>query len=160
LPWLYARRDLRVLISARVMEEIVRWPSSGALRLSCPLRGSSSRGGAQGFRALRGALAAGQSVVIVRRPEGTARVVQAGHVGWRSERSWPWCPLRWAPRRSGGWSWDEFRDTETVRPVRGALGEPSTFARGADAAQQDAAAKDIESALRSVTWRWDEEAAR
>jgi hypothetical protein len=40
------------------------------------------------------------------------------------------------------------------------FGESIQIARDADAAQEDAARKDIESALRSVTWQVDEEAAR
>jgi len=48
-----------------------------------PVRGSSSRGGAQGFRALTRALAAGRAVVIVPEAEGPREVVKPGIVGWR-----------------------------------------------------------------------------
>ena len=48
MPWLYARRDLRVLISRSRDGEIV----AALIRRFgfVPVRGSSSRGGAQGFR--------------------------------------------------------------------------------------------------------------
>jgi len=60
MPWLYGQRDLHVLISRSRDGEIV----AALIRRFgfVPVRGSSSRGGAQGFRALLRALAAGHRV--------------------------------------------------------------------------------------------------
>jgi hypothetical protein len=57
-------------------------------------------------------------------------------------------------------SWDEFRIPRPFARCVVRFGEAIQIARHADAAEQDAARKDIESALRSITWQVDEEVAR
>ncbi|HEV8530406.1 MAG TPA: lysophospholipid acyltransferase family protein [Methylomirabilota bacterium] len=160
MPWLYGRRDLHVLISRSRDGEIV----AALIRRFgfVPVRGSSSRGGAQGFRELIRALAAGESVVIVPDgPRGPREVVKPGIVGLARLSGAAVVPV--ALGASSEWrlrSWDEFRIPKPFARCVVRFGEPIQIACSADRAQQDAARKDIESALRSVTWQVDEEAAR
>jgi len=160
MPWLYGQRDLHVLISRSRDGEIV----AALIRRFgfVPVRGSSSRGGAQGFRALLRALAAGHSVgVVPDGPRGPREVVKPGIVGLARLSGAAVVPV--AVGASSEWrlgSWDEFRIPRPFARCVVRFGESIQVARGADAAEQDAARKDIESALRSVTWQVDEEAAR
>ena len=57
-------------------------------------------------------------------------------------------------------SWDEFRIPRPFSRCVVRFGEPIRVARDADAAEEEAARKEIESALRAVSWRVDEEVAR
>jgi lysophospholipid acyltransferase (LPLAT)-like uncharacterized protein len=159
MPWLYRRRDLRVLVSRSRDGEII----AALIRRFgfVPVRGSSSRGGAQGFRALTRALAEGWSVVVVPDgPRGPREVVKPGIVGLARLSGAAVVPV--AVGASSAWrlrSWDEFRVPRPFARCVVRFGESVQIARDADAAQQEAARKDIESALRSVTWQVDEEAA-
>src|SRR5713101_9591007 len=158
MPWLYAGRDLRVLISRSRDGEIV----AALIRRFgfVPVRGSSSRGGAQGFRALTRALGAGQSVVVVPDgPRGPREVVKPGIVGLARLSGAAVVPV--ALGASSEWrlrSWDEFRIPKPFARCVVRFGDPIRVPDDADRAAQESARKEIEAALRALSWRVDEEA--
>ncbi len=160
MAWLYADRRLRVLISRSRDGETV----AAIIRRFgfVPVRGSSSRGGALGLRTLARALQSGHSVVVVPDgPRGPREVVKPGIVALARMTGASVVPV--ALGSSSEWrlrSWDEFRIPRPFSRCVVRFGEPIRVARDADAAEEEAARKEIESALRAVSWRVDEEVAR
>lgn len=160
MPYLYGRRGFRVLISrsedGAMVADLVR--RFGFV----PVRGSSSRGGALGLRSLVRALRAGHSVVVVPDgPRGPHEVLKAGVVVLAKLTGAPVVPA--ALGASSEWqarSWDEFRIPKPFARCVARFGEPIAVPRDGDAAGEETARKEIEAALRAVTWQVDEEARR
>ena len=160
LPYLYRRRGLRVLVSRSADGAMV-----GGLveRLGfVVVRGSSSRGGAPGLRSLARALAEGHSVVVVPDgPRGPREVLKAGVVTLARLTGALVVPS--ALGASSEWrahSWDEFRIPKPFSRCVMRLGEPIAVPRDLDAAGEESARKEIEAALRALSWQVDEEARR
>ena len=160
LPYLYRQRGLRVLVSRSGDGALV----AGLVRRLgfVVVRGSSSRGGAQGLRSLARALAAGHSVVLVPDgPRGPREVLKAGVVTLAKLTGAPVVPS--ALGASSEWrarSWDEFRIPKPFSRCVMRFGEPILVPRDADGAGEETARKQIEAALRALTWQVDEEARR
>jgi len=160
LPYLYRRRELRALVSrsedGAMLSDLVR--RFGFV----PVRGSSSRGGAEGLRALARALGEGYSVVVVPDgPRGPREVLKAGVVVLARLTGAPVVPMALAA--SSEWrarSWDEFRIPRPFSRCVVRFGEPILVPRDLDAAGEERARKEIEAALHAVTWQVDEEARR
>ena len=160
LPYLYRRRGLRALIShsedGSMISDVVR--RFGFVTV----RGSSSRGGAEGLRALARAIGEGHSVVVVPDgPRGPREVVKAGVVALARLTGAHVVPLALAA--SSDWrarSWDGFRIPKPFSRCVVRFGEPILVRRDIDAAGEETARKEIEAALNAVTWQVDEEARR
>src|SRR5512132_2271691 len=109
LPYLYGWRRARVLASrSRDGEIVARFVSHFGLE---PVRGSSSRGGAEALRLLRRALGQGRDVVVVPDgPRGPRETVKLRVVALARLSGAPIVPL--AIGVSAEWrlgSWDAFR---------------------------------------------------
>ncbi|HTY79616.1 MAG TPA: lysophospholipid acyltransferase family protein [Candidatus Bathyarchaeia archaeon] len=160
LPYLYRHRGLHVLISRSQDGEMV----AGLVRRFgfTVVRGSSSRGGAYGLRALARALANGHSVVVVPDgPRGPSESVKAGVVALARLSGAPVVPVALAA--SAEWrtrSWDSFRVPKPFARCLVRFGDPLHVAPQAGRAADESARKEIEGALREVTWRADEEVRR
>ena len=160
LPYLYRHRGLRVLISRSRDGELV---SRLVRRFGfVVLRGSSSRGGAEGLRALARALGEGHSVVLVPDgPRGPAETVKPGVVALARMTGAPVVPL--ALGASAEWrarSWDGFRVPKPFTRCVVRFGDPVRVARERGRQADESPRKEIEAALHDVTWRADEEARR
>lgn len=160
LPYLYRRRGLFALVSrsedGAMIADLVR--RFGFVTV----RGSSSRGGAEGLRALARAVGEGHSVVVVPDgPRGPREVLKAGVVVLARLTGAYVVPVALAA--SSEWrarSWDEFRIPKPFSRCVVRFGEPILVPRDIDAAGEDTARKEIEAALNAVTWQVDEEARR
>ena len=160
LPYLYRRRGLFALISHSEDGSMI---SDIAHRFGfVTVRGSSSRGGAGGLRALSRAIGEGHSVVVVPDgPRGPRQVLKAGVVVLARLTGAHVVPLALAA--SSEWrarSWDEFRIPKPFSRCVVRFGEPILVPRDIDAAGEETARKEIETALTAVTWQVDEEARR
>ncbi len=160
LPYLYRGRGLRALVSrsedGAMLSDLVR-------RLGfVPVRGSSSRGGAEGLLSLARAIKEGHSVVVVPDgPRGPREVLKGGIVALARLTGARVVPL--ALGASSEWrvrSWDEFRIPKPFSRCVVRFGEPVILPRDIDGAGEETARKEIEAALNAVTWRVDEEARR
>lgn len=160
LPYLYRNRGLRVLISRSRDGELM----AGLVQRFgfTVVRGSSSRGGASGLRALARALAEGHSVVVVPDgPRGPSESVKPGVVALARLSGAPVVPLALAA--SAEWrtrSWDGFRVPKPFARCVVRFGEPVRVASQPGRAGDESTRKEIEAALREVTWRADEEVRR
>jgi lysophospholipid acyltransferase (LPLAT)-like uncharacterized protein len=160
LPYLYRDRGLRALISRSRDGELV----AGLVRRFgfVVVRGSSTRGGAGGLRALARALAEGHSVVLVPDgPRGPSETVKAGVVTLARISGAPVVPLALAA--SAEWrarSWDGFRVPKPFTRCIVRFGAPVRVARRQEREADESPRKEIEAALRAVTWQADEEARR
>ena len=160
LPYLYRERGLRVLVSRSEDGAVV----AGLVRRLgfVVVRGSSSRGGAQGLRALVRALDEGHSVVLVPDgPRGPREILKPGVVALARMTGAPVVPV--ALGASSEWrarSWDEFRIPKPFSRCVVRLGEPIAVPRDLDAAGEESMRKEIETALRALSWQVDEEARR
>ena len=160
LPYLYRRRGLRVLVSRSEDGAMV----AGLVRRFgfAVVRGSSSRGGAGGFRALARALAEGHSVVLVPDgPRGPREVLKRGVVTLARVSGAQVVPA--ALGASSEWrarSWDAFRIPKPFSRCVMRLGEPIAVPRDLDAAGEESVRTEIEAALRALSWQVDEEARR
>jgi lysophospholipid acyltransferase (LPLAT)-like uncharacterized protein len=160
LPYLYRRRGLFALVSrsedGSMIADLVR--RFGFVTV----RGSSSRGGAGGLRALARAIGGGHSVVVVPDgPRGPREVLKAGVVVLARLTGAPVVPAALAA--SSEWrarSWDEFRIPKPFSRCVVRFGEPILVPRDIDAAGEATVRKEIEAALNTVTWQVDEEARR
>ncbi|HEV2053978.1 MAG TPA: lysophospholipid acyltransferase family protein [Methylomirabilota bacterium] len=160
LPYLYRRRGLWALVSrsedGSMISDLVR--RFGFVTV----RGSSSRGGAEGLRALARAIGEGHSVVVVPDgPRGPREVLKAGVVVLARLTGAPVVPAALAA--SSEWrarSWDEFRIPKPFSRCVVRFGEPILVPRDIDAAGEEISRKEIEAALNAVTWQVDEEARR
>ncbi|MDO8475106.1 MAG: DUF374 domain-containing protein [Candidatus Rokubacteria bacterium] len=160
LPYLYRRRGLFALVSRSEDGSMI----ADLLRRFgfVTVRGSSSRGGAGGLRALARAIGEGHSVVVVPDgPRGPREVCKAGVVVLARLTGAPVVPAALAA--SSEWrarSWDEFRIPKPFSRCVVRFGEPILVPRDIDAAGEATARKEIEAALNAVTWQVDEEARR
>ena len=160
LPYLYRGRGLRALVSrsedGSMISDLVR--RFGFVTV----RGSSSRGGAEGLRALARAIRESHSVVLVPDgPRGPREVLEAGVVVLARLTGAHVVPL--AVAASSEWrarSWDEFRIPKPFSRCVVRFGEPILVPRDAVGAGEETARKEIEAALTAVTWQVDEEARR
>jgi lysophospholipid acyltransferase (LPLAT)-like uncharacterized protein len=160
LPYLYRGRGLRVLVSRSEDGAMV----AGLVRRLgfVAVRGSSSRGGVQGLRALVRALGEGHSVVLVPDgPRGPREILKPGVVALARLTGALVVPV--ALGASSEWrarSWDEFRIPKPFSRCVVRLGEPIAVPRDVDVAGEESARKEIETALRALSWQVDEEARR
>jgi len=160
LPYFYRGRGLRALVSrsedGSMISDIVR--RFGFVTV----RGSSSRGGAEGLRALARAIRESHSVVLVPDgPRGPREVLKAGVVALARLTGVRVIPV--ALGASSEWrarSWDEFRIPKPFSRCVVRFGEPILVPRDAVGAGEETARKEIEAALTAVTWQVDEEARR
>ena len=160
LPYFYRGRGLRALVSrsedGSMISDIVR--RFGFVTV----RGSSSRGGAEGLRALARAIRESHSVVLVPDgPRGPREVLKAGVVALARLTGVRVVPV--ALGASSEWrarSWDEFRIPKPFSRCVVRFGEPIRVPRDAVGAGEETARKEIEAALTAVTWQVDEEARR
>ncbi len=160
LPYLYRDRGFRVLISrSRDGEMIARLVRRFGFVV---VRGSSSRGGAEGLRALARALREGHSVVVVPDgPRGPSETVKPGVVALARLTAAPVVPM--ALGASSEWrarSWDGFRVPKPFARCVVRFGDPVRVARPPGRRADEGPRKEIEAALLEVTWRADEEARR
>jgi lysophospholipid acyltransferase (LPLAT)-like uncharacterized protein len=160
LPYLYRDRRFRVLISRSRDGELM----AGLVRRFgfVVVRGSSTRGGAGGLRALARALAEGHSVVLVPDgPRGPSESVKAGVVTLARISGAPVVPVALAA--AAEWrarSWDGFRVPKPFARCIVRFGDPVRVARRQQRETDESPRKEIEAALRAVTWQADEEAKR
>lgn len=159
LPWLYRGRRLRVLTSRSPDGELAaRLVGRFGLEV---IRGSSSRGGAEALRALVRSLRDGWDIVMVPDgPRGPREVVKPGVVALAAASGAAIIPV--AVGASTEWrlpSWDEFRIPRPGARCVVIFGEPLRIPRDADQAARKAMSKELEAALRAVTWKADAEAA-
>ena len=160
LPYLYRRRGFRALVSrsedGAMIADLVR--RFGFVTV----RGSSSRGGAEGLRSLARAIREGHSVVVVPDgPRGPREILKAGVVVLARLTGAPVVPVALAA--SSAWrarSWDEFRIPKPFSRCVVRFGGPILVARALDGAGEESARKEIEAALNAVTWQVDDEARR
>lgn len=160
LPWLYGWRGAHALTSRSRDGEIVsRWIRRFGL---VPVRGSSSRGGTDALRELTRAVRAGREVVVVPDgPRGPREVLKPGVIVLARLSGAPIVPM--AVGASREWrlrSWDEFRIPRPFARCVVRFGEPIRVSRTADRAAEEAARKEVEAALRGLSWQVDEEARR
>jgi len=158
LPYLYGHRGCSVLASRSRDGEIV---SRLIRRFGLePVRGSSTRGGGEALRLLTRQLRRGGEVVVVPDgPVGPREVLKSGVIALARLSGAPIVPM--AVGASRYWSlrsWDEFRIPKPFARCVMRFGEPITVAPTADRAGQEAARKEVEAALRGLTWQVDEEA--
>jgi len=160
LPYLFRGRGLRALVSrsedgAMVADFVRRF---GFITI----RGSSSRGGAEGLRSLTRALRKGHSVVVVPDgPRGPREVLKPGVVRLARLTGAHVVPAAFGA--SSEWrarSWDEFRIPKPFSRCVMRFGEPILVPRDIDGAGEETTRKEIEAALSAVTWQADEEARR
>jgi lysophospholipid acyltransferase (LPLAT)-like uncharacterized protein len=159
LPYLYGWRRARVLASrSRDGELLTRFVERFGLEA---VRGSSSRGGAEALRLLRRSLGEGRDAVVVPDgPRGPRETVKAGIVALARLSGAPIVPV--ALGASAAWrlrSWDEFRIPRPFARCVLRFGDPIRVSADADRAAQEAARKDVEAALRTLSWQVDEEAS-
>ena len=158
LPYLYRGRGLFALVSRSEDGSMI----ADLLRRFdfVTVRGSSSRGGAGGLRALARAIGEGHSVVVVPDgPRGPREVLKAGVVVLARLTGAPVVPAALAA--SSEWrarSWDEFRIPKPFSRCVVRFGEPILVPRDIDTAGEATTRKEIEAALNAVTWQVDEEA--
>jgi lysophospholipid acyltransferase (LPLAT)-like uncharacterized protein len=158
LPCLYGGRRARVLASrSRDGELVARFMTRFGLEA---VRGSSSRGGASALRALLRSLLEGRDVVVVPDgPRGPREMLTPGVVALARLSGAPIVPV--AVGASAEWrlrSWDEFRIPRPFARCVVRFGDPIYVARDGGAAAEEGARKDVEAALRALSWRVDAEA--
>jgi lysophospholipid acyltransferase (LPLAT)-like uncharacterized protein len=159
LPYLYGWRRARVLASrSRDGELLTRFLERFGLEA---VRGSSSRGGAEALRLLTRSLGEGRDAVVVPDgPRGPRETVKPGIVTLARLSGAPIVPV--ALGVSQAWrlrSWDEFRIPRPFARCVLRFGDPIRVPADADRAAQEAARKEVEAALRTLSWQVDEEAA-
>ncbi|HEU4437868.1 MAG TPA: lysophospholipid acyltransferase family protein [Methylomirabilota bacterium] len=158
LPYLYGHRGCSVLASrSRDGEIVARLIERFGLE---SVRGSSTRGGGEALRLLTRRLRRGREVVVVPDgPVGPREVLKPGVIALARLSGAPIVPM--AVGASREWrlrSWDEFRIPKPFARCVMRFGEPIRVPADADRAAQEAARKEVEAALRGVTWQVDEEA--
>jgi len=158
LPYLYGRRRAHVLASRSHDGELVaRFVARFGFEV---VRGSSSRGGAEALRMLARSIRDGHDVVVVPDgPRGPREMVKAGVVTLARISGAPIVPI--ALGASAEWrlsSWDEFRIPKPFSRCVLCFGDPIRVPDTADRAAAEASRKDVEAALRALSWRVDTEA--
>ncbi len=160
LPYLYGHRGAHALTSrSRDGELVASWIRRFGL---VPVRGSSSRGGADAVRVLARAIRAGREVVVVPDgPRGPREVLKPGVIALARLSGAPIVPL--AVGASPEWrlgSWDAFRIPRPFARCVVRFGEPIHISSAPGRAGEEAARKEVEAALRGLSWQVDEEARR
>jgi lysophospholipid acyltransferase (LPLAT)-like uncharacterized protein len=158
LPYFYGWRRARVLASrSRDGELLTRFVGRFGLEA---VRGSSTRGGAEALRLLARSLAEGRDAVVVPDgPRGPRETVKSGIVALARLTGAPIVPI--AVGASPEWrlrSWDEFRIPKPLARCVLRFGDPIRVPGDADRAAEEATRKEVEAALRALSWRVDEEA--
>ena len=158
LPYLYEGRRAHVLASrSRDGELAARFARRFGLEV---VRGSSSRGGAEALRRLARSLADGRDVVVVPDgPRGPREMVKAGVVTLARISGAPIVPV--ALGAAAEWrlsSWDEFRIPRPFTRCVVRFGDPIRVSAAAGRSAAEASRKDVEAALRALSWRVDAEA--
>jgi lysophospholipid acyltransferase (LPLAT)-like uncharacterized protein len=158
LPYLYGWRRACVLASpSRDGEIVARFVARFGLE---PVRGSSSRGGAEALRLLLRALDRRRDVVVVPDgPRGPREMAKLGVVVLARLSGAPIVPI--AIGVSAEWrlrSWDEFRIPKPFARCVLRFGDPIRIAADADRSAQEAARKEVEAVLRTLCWQVDAEA--
>lgn len=158
LPYLYGWRRACVLASrSRDGEILARFVARFGLE---PVRGSSSRGGAEALRLLMRDLGQGRDVVVVPDgPRGPREMAKLGMIVLARLSGAPIVPI--AVGASAEWrlgSWDEFRIPKPFARCVLRFGDPIRIPTDADRQAQEAARKDVEAALHTLCWRVDAEA--
>lgn len=159
LPLLYGWRRARVLASrSRDGELVTRFVRRFGLEV---VRGSSSRGGAQGLRLLARSLKQGRDVVVVPDgPKGPPETVKPGIVALARLSGAAIVPL--SVGASSEWrlrSWDGFRIPRPFARCVARFGDPISVPRLADRAAEETARQEVEAALRALTSSVDREAS-
>jgi lysophospholipid acyltransferase (LPLAT)-like uncharacterized protein len=155
VPWVNARlrrtsgaRAVQVLASrSRDGELVARYVRRFGLDV---VRGSSSRGGAAGLRALAHAIERGEDVAVVPDgPRGPCRRVQPGVVALAALTGAPLVPVSFAARPARRLnSWDEFMVPLPFARGAAVFGAPMTVGRDDD---RERATRSLEAALDAVT---------
>jgi lysophospholipid acyltransferase (LPLAT)-like uncharacterized protein len=158
LPYLYGWRRACVLASrSRDGEIVARFVARFGL---VPVRGSSSRGGAEALRLLMRALGRGQDVVVAPDgPRGPREMAKLGVIALARLSGAPIVPM--AIGVSAEWrlqSWDEFRIPKPFAHCVLRFGDPIRIPGDANRSTQEAARKEVEAALHTLCWRVDAEA--
>jgi lysophospholipid acyltransferase (LPLAT)-like uncharacterized protein len=158
LPCLYGGRRARVLASrSRDGELVTRFVTRFGFEA---VRGSSSRGGASALWLLVQSLREGRDVIVVPDgPRGPREMLKPGVVALARLSGAPIVPV--ALGASSEWrlrSWDEFRIPRPLSRCVVRFGDPIHIAQDTDGAAEEAARKEVEAALRALTWRVDTEA--
>ena len=158
LPYLYGRRRAHILASrSRDGELVARFVGRFGFEV---VRGSSSRGGAEALRLLARSLGDGHDVVVVPDgPRGPREMVKAGVVTLARISGAPIVPM--ALGASAEWrlsSWDEFRIPKPFSRCVLRFGDPIRVPGAANRAAAEASRKEVEAALRALSWRVDTEA--
>jgi lysophospholipid acyltransferase (LPLAT)-like uncharacterized protein len=108
------------------------------------------------------ALRSGHEVVVVPDgPRGPREVLKPGVIALARLSGAPIVPV--AVGASREWrlrSWDEFRIPRPFARCVVRFGEPIHVSRAADRAGEEAARKEVEAALRGLSWQVDEEVRR
>jgi lysophospholipid acyltransferase (LPLAT)-like uncharacterized protein len=160
LPYLYGHRGARTLTSrSRDGALVANWIRRFGLD---PVRGSSSRGGGEALRVLTRALRSGHEVVVVPDgPRGPREVLKPGVIALARLSGAPIVPV--TVGASSEWrlgSWDEFRIPRPFARCVVRFGEPIHVSRAPGRAGEEAARKEVEAALRGLSWQVDEEVRR
>jgi lysophospholipid acyltransferase (LPLAT)-like uncharacterized protein len=156
LPWLYGGRQIRALASRSKDGELV---SRLVQRFGIePTRGSSSRGGLAGFRALLSSLEEGHDVLVVPDgPRGPREEVKRGVAALARLSGAPVVPV--AVGASPEWclpSWDRFRIPRPFARCVVRIGEP--VHPGTERRQDETMRVAIQQALADLTACVDREA--
>lgn len=121
------------------------------------VRGSSTRGGADGLRRLARLLRDGAEVAVVPDgPRGPQGVVQPGVIALAKITGCPIVPLTFSASRV--WrlkSWDEFLIPKPFSRAVVCFGPPLTVPGEADRSLQEALRRELEESLRALTRRAD-----
>jgi lysophospholipid acyltransferase (LPLAT)-like uncharacterized protein len=160
MPYLYGWRRARVLASRSGDGElVVRFVGQFGMEA---VRGSSSRGGAGALRSLVRLLKEGHDVIVVPDgPRGPREIAKPGIVTLARLSGAPVVPMALGAVRE--WrlgSWDEFRIPKPFTRCVMRFGEPIRLGRGGDRADDEAARKEVETALSQLCWQVDGEARR
>jgi lysophospholipid acyltransferase (LPLAT)-like uncharacterized protein len=158
MPYLYGWRRARVLASrSEDGELVVRFIARFGMEA---VRGSSRRGGAGALRALRRLLATGRDVFVVPDgPTGPREIAKPGIVLLARLSGAPIVPM--AVGASREWrlaSWDEFRIPKPFARCVVRFGEPIRIPRKIGRDGEEAARKEVESALHALSSQVDAEA--
>jgi lysophospholipid acyltransferase (LPLAT)-like uncharacterized protein len=159
LPHLYGWRRARVLASrSRDGELLTRFVTRFGLEA---VRGSSGRGGAEALRLLARSLREGRDAVVVPDgPRGPRETVKPGLVALARITGAPIVPM--AVGASAEWrlaSWDEFRIPRPFARCVVRFGDPIRVPDRGGRGAQEAVRKEVEAALRTLSWQVDEEAS-
>ncbi|MBI4589030.1 MAG: lysophospholipid acyltransferase family protein [Candidatus Rokubacteria bacterium] len=160
LPPLYGRAHAVHVMASRSRdgELVTRFVGRFGFK---PVRGSTTRGGAEALRRLSKLLRQGREVAVIPDgPQGPRGVVQPGVIALARITGAPIIPLTFSAHpawRLG--SWDEFLIPKPFARGVVCFARPLAVPRDADRSRQEALRKELEATLAQLTWRADELAA-